>query len=266
MNNTEIEKTGPGLDVCALASGSKGNAIYVSDGATAILVDAGLSGRELERRMRAKGLEPEKLSAVLVTHEHSDHIRGAGVLSRRYKIPVYITAKTARAIDSRLGKPHETVYFDIGSKFSVGELNVHPFSTSHDACDPAGFTVERGGRKVGVATDLGIATSMVRHHLKDCGLLVLEANHDPRMLIEGPYPWPLKQRIRGRTGHLSNTESRDLIGELVNGGLSQVVLAHLSETNNTPEKALREVTPAMNGSKTRLAVALQDHGSDVFKL
>ncbi len=168
MKNTEIEKVGDtDFTVCALASGSKGNAIHVSDGNTSVLVDAGLSGRELERRMRSKGLEPEKLSAVLVTHEHSDHIRGAGVLSRRYCIPIYITAKTQNAADSQLGRPHESVHFEIGSKFSIGALNIHPFSTSHDARDPAGFTVEHGGRKVGIATDLGIATTMVRHHLKD---------------------------------------------------------------------------------------------------
>ncbi|MCP4214977.1 MAG: MBL fold metallo-hydrolase, partial [bacterium] len=146
--------------VCALASGSKGNAIYVSDGKTSVLVDAGLSGRELERRMRSKGLDPEKLSAVLVTHEHSDHIRGAGVLSRRFRIPVYISAKTKRAADTQLGKLHESIHFEIGNGFSIGGLNVRPFSTSHDARDPAGFTVEHGGRKIGIATDLGIATSM----------------------------------------------------------------------------------------------------------
>jgi phosphoribosyl 1,2-cyclic phosphodiesterase len=128
-------------------------------------------------------------------------------------------------------------------------LTLHPFAISHDARDPSGFTISRSGRKVGIATDLGIATGMVKHHLQNCSLLVMEANHDPAMLTEGPYPWPLKQRIKSRSGHLSNQDSRDLLGEIKHDGLCHVVLAHLSETNNTADKALRAVQEALNGRR-----------------
>jgi phosphoribosyl 1,2-cyclic phosphodiesterase len=235
------------LSLCVLASGSKGNSIYVSDGETALLVDAGLSGIEIERRMAAAGLRPDELGAIIVSHEHSDHIRGVGVLSRRYELPVYISAQTQRATGSQLGRLHEVCPFEIGRPFNIDSLTIHPFSTSHDAEDPAGFTLSRNGQKVGIATDLGIATGMVRHHLRECNLLVLEANHDPDMLINGPYPWPLKQRIKSRNGHLSNEDSGDLLAEIRHDGLCHVVLAHLSETNNTPERALRAVEQALGG-------------------
>ncbi len=258
------------LSVCALASGSKGNAIYVSDGETALLVDAGLSGIEIERRMTMAGLQPEKLGAIVVSHEHSDHIRGVGVLSRRYKLPVYISPHTQRATGTQLGRLHEICSFEIGRSFSINGLTIHPFSTSHDAEDPAGFTLSRNGRKVGIATDLGIATGMVRQHLKDCNLLVLEANHDPAMLIDGPYPWPLKQRIKSRNGHLSNEDSGNLLAEIKHNGLCHVILAHLSETNNTPEKALKAVELALgesNGDRSfDIHVACQEQCGCVLML
>ena len=194
--------------LCVLASGSKGNSIYVSDGCTAILVDAGLSGIEIERRMKSRDLSPESLNAIVVTHEHDDHIRGVGILSRRYGLPVYISAKTREAASPQLKNLKKTVAFDCGTSFDINTLNIHPFSISHDAADPAGFTIALNQMKIGIATDLGIATAMVRHHLQACDLLILEANHDPEMLINGPYPWHLKQRVNGRTGHLSNRDSR----------------------------------------------------------
>lgn len=258
----------PTLSVCVLASGSKGNAIYVSDGRTAVLVDAGLSGVDIERRLAAVNLSAHRLDALIVSHEHSDHVRGVGVMARRYGVPVYISPKTARAAAPQLGRIDDLRHFDIGLSFSIKGLEIHPFSTSHDACDPAGFTIGCSGLKMGIATDLGIATGMVKHHLKKCDLLILEANHDPTMLIEGPYTWPLKQRIKSRTGHLSNEESRDLLAELAHDGLSHVILAHLSETNNTPEKALRAVQQALTyGSATpQLHLACQDRCTDLLIL
>jgi len=190
------------LSVCMLASGSKGNAIFVSRGSASVLVDAGLSGIEIERRMKSGGLEIRNLDAILVSHEHSDHIRGVGVLSRRFGVPVCMSRKTEQAAASRLGRLHEVRHFECGSAFEINGLSIRPFSISHDADDPAGFTVQHKGVKIGIATDLGIATAMVKSHLRNCNLLILEANHDPDMLISGPYPWPLKQRIRDRTGHL----------------------------------------------------------------
>jgi len=246
------------LGVCILASGSKGNAIFISSGDTSLLIDAGLSGIEIERRLRSRGLDPKDLNAILVSHEHSDHIQGVGVLSRRYKLPVYINSKTQKAAVSQLGNLHDFKQFECGSMFTINDLSIHPFSISHDALDPCGFTVNQNGTKIGIATDLGIATSMVKEHLKGCTLLILEANHDEQMLINGPYPWPVKQRIKSRTGHLSNEASKTLLNELQHDGLQHVMLAHLSETNNTPQKAVNEVGRALTRCKARLDVALQD--------
>ena len=156
--------------------------------------------------------------------------------------------------------------FNCGESFNVNTLNIHPFSTAHDAEDPAGFTISCNGRKIGIATDLGIATALVKQNLKGCDLLILEANHDPDMLMNGPYPWPLKQRIKGRTGHLSNQDSGMLLSELKHNKLQHVILAHLSETNNTPGKALQEVGPALEGCRARIHVATQDLCGEMLEI
>jgi phosphoribosyl 1,2-cyclic phosphodiesterase len=249
-----------------LASGSKGNAIYISNGETSVLLDAGLSGVEIERRLKSRGLSPEKLDAIIVSHEHSDHVHGVGVLSRRYSLPVYMNSKTSKAAVPVLGNLQDQCFFECGSPFRVKTLTLHPFSVSHDAQDPAGFTIYQNGTKVGIATDLGFATSMVKEHLKNCNLLIVEANHDPVMLIDGPYPWPLKQRIKSRSGHLSNQDTKVLLQELKHDCLEHVILAHLSETNNTPQKALSEVGQAVSGCKIRLTLATQNDCGSLFQL
>ncbi|MEN8692838.1 MAG: MBL fold metallo-hydrolase, partial [Desulfobacterales bacterium] len=253
------------LAVCVLASGSKGNAIHVSDGQTAFLIDAGLSGVEIERRLGSRGLAPDRLQAIIVSHEHADHINGVGVLSRRYRLPVYLNRKTAGAA-KRIGRLHCVNTFDCGTVFHIDNLHIHPFSLSHDAEDPAGFTVKTNGIKIGLATDLGVVTAMVTEHLKGCRALILEANHDTRMLIDGPYPWPLKQRIQSRLGHLSNTDSRQLLCDVAHADLEHVILAHLSETNNTPDTALNAIAPALTGTRTRLEVAVQDRCTEIVCL
>jgi phosphoribosyl 1,2-cyclic phosphodiesterase len=253
-------------NICVLASGSKGNAIYVSDGTTAILIDAGLSAVEIERRLHSRNLHPRNLDAVVVSHEHTDHIQGAGVLSRRYQLPVFINESTLAAAEAQLGSVYATVKFHSGLSFPIGDLRLHPFSVSHDARDSVGFTVQMGATKVGIATDLGTATQLVCHHLSGCRLIVLEANHDPKMLEEGPYPWHVKQRIQSRLGHLSNEASRDLLGEVSHHGLKHVILAHLSETNNTPEKALSVVGEALSGHRVGLSVASQYVAGEMINL
>ena len=254
------------LEICILASGSKGNAIYVSGGSTSILIDAGLSGIEIERRLNSKGLYPEDLDAILVSHEHTDHIHGVGVLSRRFNLPVYMNSKTENAALSQLGAVRVIKNFECGSPFMIKDLFIHPFSISHDAKDPSGFTVNQNGTKIGIATDLGIATSMVKEHLKGCSLLILEANHDEDMLINGPYPWPIKQRIKSRAGHLSNEASKNLLKELQHDRLEYVMLAHLSQTNNTPQKALSEVSRAITRCNAQLDVAAQDSCGERLRL
>ena len=251
------------LAVCVLASGSRGNAIYISNGSTSILIDAGLSGIELQRRLKAKGICPEELSAIVVSHEHSDHTQGVGVLSRRFNLPVFINPKTHRAAH-QLGKISDLRTFDCGTPFRIDQIHIHPFSTSHDAEDPSGFTIGHNGKKIGLATDMGIATSMVKSHLSDCTFLILEANHDPDMLQNGPYPWPLKQRIKSRTGHMSNEASKALLQEIRHDRLEHVILAHLSEINNTPERALHVVGQALLNSSIGLSTAAQDTSGDTF--
>ena len=253
------------LAICMLASGSKGNATYISNGDTSILIDAGLSGVELQRRLAARNLAPEHLDAIIVTHEHSDHVQGVGILSRRFKLPVYISQNTHRA-SPRLGRLHATHSFECGQTFQISNLTVHPFSISHDAEDPVGFTIGQNGATIAIATDLGIATSMVKEHLKHCSLLILEANHDSQMLENGPYPWPLKQRIKSRTGHLSNTSSKILLEELQHENLQYVILAHLSEINNTPQLAYNEVAKAITRCSAKLSVADQYTSSPIIYL
>ena len=189
------------------------------------------------------------------------------MLARRHHLPVFISPATAAAAAAQLGRIDNLQHFEIGRTFYVGALAIHPFATAHDADDSSGFTIAQNGHKIGIATDLGIATGMVKEHLKTCSLLVLEANHDPTMLIEGPYPWPLKQRIKSRNGHLSNQDSRDLLTEIKHDGLCHVILAHLSETNNTPEKAMDAVQQALNDQdRFQLHVARQERCTDLLIL
>ena len=254
------------LSVCMLASGSKGNCIHIAAGDKAILVDAGLSGREIERRMVQRDLQPDALQAIIVSHEHIDHIRGVGVLARRYQLPVYLSNETACAALASLGKLPHFFHFQAGKPFHLFPFTIHPFNVSHDAVDPVGFTISTNGSRIGIATDLGIATGLVQEHLKGCHLLVLEANHDLDMLINGPYPWPLKQRIKGRNGHLSNDAAEALLRSVMTVDLRYVILGHLSETNNTVTQAMQSVRKAIDGYDVRLLVAEQDHSGPVVML
>ncbi len=252
---------------CQLASGSKGNALYVKGGDTAVLFDCGLSGRELERRMADRELDPTSLSAVVVSHEHTDHVSGAGIVCRRFGIPLFITEATFEGSTKKLGK---TKNMDVqimvcGTRFTVGSMEIHPFSISHDAADASGFRVTTGGSVLGVATDLGIAGHLVKEHLSGCDALVMESNHDPDLLYANPnYPWPLKQRVRSRVGHLSNEEAATLLDDLDRSRLKHLVLAHLSEENNTPDLALEAAYSVLNGSNTSITAAKQHLPTTVF--
>jgi phosphoribosyl 1,2-cyclic phosphodiesterase len=184
---------------------------------------------------------------------------------RRHRLPVYLTAGTGQAATALHELP-EIHSFACGREFRINTLSIRPFSISHDARDPAGFRIGANGVRIGIATDLGHVTALVREHLRGCRLLIMEANHDPDMLMNGPYPWFLKQRIRGRTGHLANHETGRLLADLLHPGLEQVVLAHLSETNNTPEKALAEASSPLAGASVRLVAASQDAASPVWRM
>lgn len=225
-----------------LASGSRGNAILIASERTTLLLDSGLSGRELARRLDGAGSSPNRLNAILVSHEHRDHVQGIGVLSRRYQLPVFLNRGTLEALPETVGTLAATQLFQTGRPFTIGDLNCYAFPISHDAAEPVGFLVEHNGSRLGVCTDLGVATQLVKTRLIACQGLILEANHDPGLLQNGPYPWHLKQRIKSRHGHLSNLESCALLEQLHHDKLQAVVLAHLSEINNRPDIVAAAVT------------------------
>lgn len=250
------------LEVCVLGSGSKGNAIYISDGITAVLLDAGLSARELEARLAVRNLAPQNLTAVLISHHHGDHVRGIGPMSRRYGLPVYTLPATLQ--NCSLGNLKSVHYFDKGREFRINTFCVRAFDTPHDAEDSAGFVISAGGLKIGVATDLGVITNVVREHLRGCHLLVLEANHDMDMLMQGPYPWHLKQRVKSRNGHLSNVDCGRFLSEIMHDALEHVIFAHLSETNNTPQKVCEVMRPLFTNGKTRFTVAGQNRPTEII--
>jgi phosphoribosyl 1,2-cyclic phosphodiesterase len=177
------------------------------------------------------------LNAILITHEHTDHVRGAGTLARKLNIPVLTSYPTGREI-ANLTRKAAVVEFESGYSFTFRDIAIDPFPITHDACDPVGFLLESREGKVGVATDLGVATRLVKDKLQGCRCIVLESNHDEEMLLNGPYPWHLKQRIKSRHGHLSNNDSADLLDEILHDGLEGLFLAHLSEVNNDPRVAL----------------------------
>ena len=225
------------MRVCLLASGSKGNSILVESGQTRLLIDAGLSARELRKRLDAVGVEAESLDALLITHEHGDHVRGLGPLVRQLDLPVYLQTDLAGKL-ADVGKPGCVREFVDGEEFTLKDLTVRPFAITHDCLAPVGFTLNGEQGKVGVATDLGVVTRLVTDCLQDCRALVLETNHDEELLRDGPYPWKLKQRVRGNHGHLSNNAGSELLKNLLWNGLETVFLGHLSETNNRPELAV----------------------------
>lgn len=222
-----------------LASGSTGNAIFVQTDSTAILIDAGLSGKQIEEAIRQIGATTDCLSAVFVTHEHTDHIKGAGVLSRRYKIPIFSNHGTWLGMQGMIGEVKSDYYerFVTGEQMAIGDLKVESFAISHDSNDPVGYCVYCGNTKIAVATDMGYVNDKIKHALIDADALVIEANHDVDMLRVGPYPWHLKQRILSDHGHLSNESAGELLTEIITSNTQCVHLAHLSQENNLPELA-----------------------------
>lgn len=224
------------LNLCTIASGSKGNAIYVEAGKTKVLVDAGLSGRETRRRLQSINVHVEDLDAIIVSHEHIDHVRGLNVLSNQLNLPVCINYSTLSNMKGP-GIKGDVREFNTGETFFIKDLLFQSFSVPHDAADPVGFIIGYKELKIGIATDLGFPTRLVTERLKKCDLIILESNHDEEMLTLGPYPWEVKQRIKSRLGHLSNYQAENLIKEVYHAGLKHVILFHLSEINNSPQKA-----------------------------
>jgi phosphoribosyl 1,2-cyclic phosphodiesterase len=248
--------------VSVLGSGSAGNAIVVSAGNTRVLVDAGFSARDLARRLKQLGLGAEEIHAIVVTHDHGDHTRGAGVFARRHATPLYMTDRTREACDGLLRGGEDVRAYEPGRPFTIGDVRVESFLTVHDAADPVGVAVvdECTGLRLGVATDLGRPTAQIRHALAMCDLLILEANHDDVLLRTSAYPWSVKRRIASSHGHLSNQAAARFAVELLHPRLAGVVLAHLSNECNRPELALQAVRAALEGAgwSGHLEVARQD--------
>jgi phosphoribosyl 1,2-cyclic phosphodiesterase len=284
------------MRMTVLASGSKGNSTLVASSRTRILVDAGLSCRELMKRLQMANEDPATIDALLITHEHQDHVQGVAVLARKLGVPVYFTQATHRAWmrwmmpQKRLTyaawlalrqqppgveEPPVAVekaedpcslpgveYFAAGSGFSIGDIVVTPFTIPHDAADPVGFVFESDGVRMAIATDLGYMPPNVKMAIRNCDVLMLESNHDLEMLRDGPYPWSVKQRVMSRVGHLSNEAASDFLEKNYDGNASYVVLAHLSESNNLPELARvtaeRALRDRMSLLANKLLLAQQD--------
>ena len=258
-----------GVSLTVLASGSKGNCSVVASSETRLLIDAGLSCREICRRLAIGGFAPESLDGVLITHEHADHVSGLYVFAKKFSVPVYMTEATHRAWtrqykDSNGARVRaervETI--ESGHRFVVGDIEVTPFTIPHDAVDPVGFTFRTEGIKLGFVTDLGYMPTSIRTHLNRCDGIVLESNHDLEMLRVGPYPWAVKQRVMSRVGHLSNEALAEFLSTDYDGNAAFLVLAHLSEANNHPEIARTAAEQALAERLTllhnRVMLARQD--------
>jgi phosphoribosyl 1,2-cyclic phosphodiesterase len=246
------------LRFASLGSGSKGNGTLVEFGATRILIDCGFFLREAEARLRRFGVEPDTLSAILVTHEHHDHIGGVSRLARKFKIPVWMTNGTHAGWED----PYvpQLTHFNPHEAFTVGDIEVQPFPVPHDAREPSHFVFKADGRRLGVVSDAGSVTPFMRQNLSGCDALMLEFNYDPEMLLKGPYPPKLQKRVSGEFGHLSNAQAAELLVQIDRSRLQHLVLTHLSEKNNTPGLALSAAAQAIDDAPPWLVCAHQARG------
>jgi phosphoribosyl 1,2-cyclic phosphodiesterase len=246
-----------------IASGSKGNSIIIATDTTKIILDAGISTMRITDFLYQNHLTRDHISAIIVSHEHSDHTRGVGSLARKTKKPVFITRPTYFECTRNLGDIPQIQYFSPGDEFSIGDIIVQAFSASHDAVDGCNFTFKQKNNdsaKLAVATDLGFSSKVTINRLQDVTTLILESNHDEQMLMEGPYPWKLKQRVKSSLGHLSNDQAIGVIIQVLHDNLHNLVLAHLSETNNAPEIAETKMRDYLEQVRhnLNLVIALQD--------
>lgn len=245
-----------------LGSGSRGNATLVEEGNTCLLVDCGFSVREVARRMARLGTSPERLSAILVTHEHNDHLAGVGALARKYRIPVWLTAGTAAAGKKRLGELPQRELLNCHGDLVIDDLVLHPFPVPHDAREPCQFVFSNGDKRLGLLTDTGRSTRHIERQLDACDALILESNHDPQMLADGPYPPALQARVGGGLGHLSNGQAAEILQRIDSASLQHLVAAHLSEKNNRPELAVDALSAALGCEREWITLADQDGGLD----
>lgn len=249
------------MRLCSIASGSSGNCVYVGSDTTHLLVDTGISKKRIEESLAVLDVKGDELDGIFITHEHSDHIQGLGVFTRRYDVPIYATRGTIKGIKSSksLGDIPERLFHEIEPNvhIEIGDINIKPFTISHDANEPTGFRIENENKAIAIATDLGMYDDYIVEYLKNLDAILMEANHDVHMVEVGPYPYPLKRRVLGSKGHLSNELSGRLLCNILHDRLKYVVLGHLSKENNYPELAYETV---------KLEVTMSDvpyHGNDI---
>ena len=259
------QKGHPIFKFSVLSSGSRGNCIYIESDTAKIIIDSGLSVKELGRRLKSIDRTPEELDAVFLTHEHSDHIGGVGPLVRKYSIPLYATNGTFQA-SQKLGSVPVFNPIRSGETVQVGRLEIEPYATSHDARESVAYVIRCQSRKLGHATDMGMVTHEVREILKNSHVLLLESNHDVEMLDVGPYSWTLKKRIKSDLGHLSNEACGELLAAIKHEHLQRVVLMHLSQTNNHPEIAHVTALQALGSHSPILSLADQDQPTELIEV
>ena len=245
---------------CPLASGSKGNCTYFGSSQTKILIDAGISGKAIQARLSEINVDLSEINAILITHEHTDHIQGLKTLAFKWGIPVLANHETAKGIVETFRECPKFKIFSTGETFEFGDLEIHPFSIQHDTLDPVAFTIKVDGLKMGFCTDLGFATSLVQNHLKQCDYLVIESNHEPSMVYASARPMIYKQRVLSRSGHLSNEACGNLLAHIFHSGLKHAHLAHLSSECNSPEVAIKVIREILeqHGIQLEMTVAPQE--------
>ena len=248
------------MQFASLGSGSKGNATLIRHGETCLMLDCGFSLRETEQRLERLGYGAETLTALLLTHEHSDHIRGAGPLARKYDLPVWGTRGTLA--HPGLGRLPHTVPIDVHRALQIKTIQVQPYPVPHDAREPCQFVFSAGEKRLGVLTDVGASTTHIEKVLSGCDALLLECNHDEQMLAQGPYPPSLKQRVGGNFGHLSNRQAADLLARLDNSRLRHLVIAHVSEQNNSSKLARQALSEVLQCEHDWVGISLQQEGLD----
>ncbi|MBI5687104.1 MAG: MBL fold metallo-hydrolase [Verrucomicrobia bacterium] len=246
-----LRSTAVAATITILGSGSAGNCAFIETPRLRLLIDAGFSGKQIAMRLASIGRKLEEVSAVLLTHEHHDHTQGLPVLCKRYEIPVYANRLTAEAVQEEMPELKQWRVFQTGHAFELGDVLVESFTVPHDAHDPVGFLLRHECGNVGVLTDLGHCTRLVLERVRPANVLMLETNHDPRMLQDASRPWSLKQRILSRFGHLSNEAAAEVVTQLASGGLRHIFLGHLSRECNRPELAHRAVTAALHNADAR---------------
>lgn len=261
------------LKYCSIGSGSCGNCHYIGYKDTNILIDAGLTGKKITQGLNSVDVDGKKLNGIFITHEHSDHIKGAGIISRKYDVPIFANIDTWRAMIDKIGKIDEKnmIVFENDKSYSLNDILIRPFSIMHDAADPVGFTImNEKDEKIAVATDLGNITTNIRDNLKGSDLVVLESNYDKEMLMMGSYTYALKKRVMSEVGHLSNEEAANFSIDLINDGVKQILLAHLSRENNFPElayqtsKGILEMSDIKVGRDVNLDILRRNEISDLF--